>query len=293
VHLGERACERVIAGGVRTGAEVHIERDDRRPRGIKAREELRMISPGPRPGVDFREALGVNLDDCHLAARRSVSLLQLRRLTTDEVSTVAAGCLGGLPVPAALVDALVPRADGLPFLVEELLAAMVQAGELQKTPEGWTLDRSFSVAVPVTFAETVRRRIAAAPGIRGLLGAAAVLGRSFDWRLLPDMIKGDLPEGEKRRRWRHLEDADLAQMLYHYPPGYLSENCAANRIIETVERFEEDLTGKVRVHGPIEATVTVGDAVEVSTARETRGESDPLMTAIESQLRTMLGITAE
>ncbi len=111
--------------------------------------------------------------------------------------------------------------------------------------------------------------------------------------VLPDMIKGDLPEGEKRRRWRHLEDADLAQMLYHYPPGYLSENCAANRIIETVERFEEDLTGKIRVHGPIEAAITVGDAVEVSTAREARGETDPLMTAIESQLRTMLGITAE
>jgi len=37
----------------------------------------------------------------------------------------------------------------------------------------------------------------------------------------------------------------------------------------------------------------VGDPVEVSTGREARGESDPLMTAIESQLRTMLGITAE
>ena len=78
-----------------------------------------------------------------LAARRSASLLQLRRLTTDEVSEVAAGCLGGLPVPAALVEALVTRADGLPFLVEELLAAMVQAGELRKTAEGWMLDRSF------------------------------------------------------------------------------------------------------------------------------------------------------
>ena len=111
--------------------------------------------------------------------------------------------------------------------------------------------------------------------------------------VLPDMIKGDLAEAEQRRRWRHLEDADLAQMLYHYPPGYLSENSAANRIIETVERFEEDLTGKIRVHGPIEAVITVGDPVEVSTGREARGESDPLMTAIESQLRTMLGITAE
>jgi hypothetical protein len=44
------------------------------------------------------------------------------------------------------------------------------------------------------------------------------------------------------------------------------------------------------VHGPVEARVTVGDAIEVSTAREARGEHDPLMSAIEEQLRAMLGI---
>ena len=108
--------------------------------------------------------------------------------------------------------------------------------------------------------------------------------------ILPDIIKGELSEAEKARRWLLLEDADLAQQLYHYPPDYVSEGASNGRIIETVERFEEDLTGRVTVHGPVEARVTVGDAIEVSTAREARGESDPLMAAIEDQLRTMLGI---
>jgi hypothetical protein len=110
--------------------------------------------------------------------------------------------------------------------------------------------------------------------------------------ILPDMIKGDLDESEKARRWRQLEDADLAQQLYHYPPNYVVEGASKSRIIETVERFEEDLTGKVTVHGPVDATVTVGDAIEVSTGREARGEADPLMTAIDAQIRTMLGIPA-
>jgi 1-acyl-sn-glycerol-3-phosphate acyltransferase len=111
--------------------------------------------------------------------------------------------------------------------------------------------------------------------------------------ILPDMIKGELDEAEKARRWRLLEDADLAQQLYHYPPNYVGDGTSKARMIETVERFEEDLTGEVTVHGPVEAKVTVGDAIEVSTGREARGEGDPLMTAIESQLRTMLGIAAE
>jgi 1-acyl-sn-glycerol-3-phosphate acyltransferase len=108
--------------------------------------------------------------------------------------------------------------------------------------------------------------------------------------ILPDMIKGELDEAEKARRWRLLEDADLAQQLYHYPPHYVIEGGPKGRMIETVERFEEDLTGKVTVRGPVEAKVTVGDAIEVSTGRETRGEADPLMAAIEAQLRTMLSL---
>jgi len=111
--------------------------------------------------------------------------------------------------------------------------------------------------------------------------------------ILPDMIKGDLDESEKARRWRLLEDANLAQQLYHYPPDYVTDNAPKARIIETIERMEEDLTGKVTVHGPVEAKITVGDAIEVSTGREARGEADPLMTAIESQLRTMLGLPPE
>lgn len=110
--------------------------------------------------------------------------------------------------------------------------------------------------------------------------------------ILPDMIKGDLPEEEKARRWRLLEDATLAQQLYHYPPGYITDSSPKGRIIETVERFEEDLTGSITVHGPVEATLTVGDAIEVTTARESRGEGDPLMTTIESRLRAMLNIPA-
>jgi 1-acyl-sn-glycerol-3-phosphate acyltransferase len=111
--------------------------------------------------------------------------------------------------------------------------------------------------------------------------------------ILPDMIKGELDEVEKARRWRQLEDAALAQQLYHYPPNYVGDGASKGRIIETIERFEEDLTGKVTVHGPVEAKITVGDAIEVTTAREARGEGDPLMAAIESQLRNMLGLPAE
>ena len=83
------------------------------------------------------------------------------------------------------------------------------------------------------------------------------------------------------------------QQLYHYPPGYVAEGAPPARTIETVERFEEDLSGNVSVHGQVDANISVGEAIEVSTAREARDQSDPLMVAIEDRLREMLGISDE
>ena len=69
-----------------------------------------------------------------------------------------------------------------------------------------------------------------------------------------------------------------------------TSNPLPERLLETVERFEEDLTDHVRVHGPLHATITVGEAIEVPPSRENRGGDDPLMEQIEKQLREMLGL---
>ncbi len=92
------------------------------------------------------------------------------------------------------------------------------------------------------------------------------------------------------RRWKQLADLYLARQLAHYPPDYVRSNPSSERLLETVERFEEDLTDKIRLHGPIHATITVGTAIEVSPTREGRGSTDPLLEQIAEQLKSMLGI---
>jgi hypothetical protein len=110
--------------------------------------------------------------------------------------------------------------------------------------------------------------------------------------ILPDLVKGEIDEAERERRWRHLADAYFAQQLFHYPPDYLGENANDFRLLETVERFEEDLTDRVRTHGAITATITVGEAIAVPATREGRGGDDPLLAEIERQLRAMLGLAS-
>jgi hypothetical protein len=80
----------------------------------------------------------------------------------------------------------------------------------------------------------------------------------------------------------------LAQQLAFYPPGYLADNPTPERLLETVERFEEDLTDIARIHTPVRAVVEVGEAIEVSPERARNADGDPLMSAIREQLEKML-----
>ena len=106
--------------------------------------------------------------------------------------------------------------------------------------------------------------------------------------ILPDMVKGNVDAKERARRWRHLADIYLAQQVSCYPPDYLIERPSVTRILEIVERFEEDLTDKVRAHGNLKAILEVGEAIAVDTTRDRSAEVDPLMARIGDDLQSML-----
>ncbi|HVT89757.1 MAG TPA: 1-acyl-sn-glycerol-3-phosphate acyltransferase [Tepidisphaeraceae bacterium] len=119
-------------------------------------------------------------------------------------------------------------------------------------------------------------------------GTVAARVKRIRAAILPDMVKGDISPIEHKRRWKHLADCYLAMQLVHYPPDYVKSNPSPQRMFETIERFEEDLTDMVRVHGESTVTINVGTAIEVNPNRQGRDETDPLLEAIASQMREML-----
>ncbi|HEX5442618.1 MAG TPA: 1-acyl-sn-glycerol-3-phosphate acyltransferase [Pirellulales bacterium] len=106
--------------------------------------------------------------------------------------------------------------------------------------------------------------------------------------ILPGLIKGDLDNNEVARRWRQLGDCTLAQQLGWYPPGYLNADSPSDRILETVERFEEDLSGRVRTHRPFRVLIDVGEPIAVAAERDRHAAADPLLESIEHGLKAML-----
>jgi 1-acyl-sn-glycerol-3-phosphate acyltransferase len=113
--------------------------------------------------------------------------------------------------------------------------------------------------------------------------------RSLRAVIVPGLAKGDLGEAERKRRWRQLAGIYLAQQLDNYPPDYLAGNPPDERLLETAERFEEDVTDRVSPHGPLAVTITVGEAIPVPPDQG-RAAEGLLLREIERQLREMLGI---
>jgi 1-acyl-sn-glycerol-3-phosphate acyltransferase len=105
--------------------------------------------------------------------------------------------------------------------------------------------------------------------------------------ILVELVDKDLAPADRERLQKQLADCYLAQQLDCYPGDYLAPTTTVDRILETVERFEEDLTDQARVHRPIRAVVEIGEVIAVEGGRG-RGADETLMATIEERMRSML-----
>jgi len=112
--------------------------------------------------------------------------------------------------------------------------------------------------------------------------------KALRMKIVPELTTGELDEKERERRWVHLSRIYLSQQIASYPPEYLVAPTTDTRILETVERLEEDITDRAGVHGPLEVIIEVDEAIEVPIDRPPRGEEDPLMRRLRERMQSML-----
>lgn len=111
--------------------------------------------------------------------------------------------------------------------------------------------------------------------------------------ILPDMAAGKVTDEERARRWLQLRDVYYAQCIALYPRKYLDPGCPPEHLLETVERYVEDLTGELKPFGPLHLRIDVAEAIPV-TSKRTRGEAaeDSLMGQLATKLQQMLDTAA-
>ena len=120
-----------------------------------------------------------------------VSLTQLPRLSRQDVEEmIKAGLAHDTPVPGALLDDVVRRADGVPLFVEEVTRMLIEARMLSAQAPVTTV--APDIEIPSSLRDLLTARLdGLSPSARETVQLAAVLGREFRYELLSAVARQD------------------------------------------------------------------------------------------------------
>lgn len=133
--------------------------------------------------LDVNRPLSRVLED--LVRRRLAHRVSLKRFSEEGVRVLLER-LGGSAPPEPLVKTIFEETDGNPFFVEEVFRHLAEEGRVFDADGGWRSGLEIGeVEVPESLRLVIGRRLERlSEGARKALTAAAVIGRTFDYRLL-------------------------------------------------------------------------------------------------------------
>ncbi len=146
--------------------------------------------------------------------RSNLTAIKLARLTKRQARTlierVATAVEGAAPpasqadrdgartptLSAAMIDAIVARADGIPLYLEELTRAILEPGVARQVEE-----------IPATLADSLMARLDRLSAAKEVAQRASVLGREFSYPLLAAVV--GLEEAALRHGLARLDEAEI------------------------------------------------------------------------------------
>lgn len=146
---------------------------------------------------------------------RLAEVVDLEPLPPDGVRRMVSAIFDDTQVGAEFRDFMHQRTEGNPFVVEEMLKAALDRGDIYRTDEGWDRRPISQLQIPETVRDTILLRLERLDDAQAeVLRAASVLGRSFDHRVLMRMTAVSAHELETA-----LQAATLQQLIEEQPGG--------------------------------------------------------------------------
>ncbi|MDQ0466726.1 DNA-binding winged helix-turn-helix (wHTH) protein/predicted ATPase [Caulobacter ginsengisoli] len=137
-----------------------------------------------------------------------VTALALSRLDRRErISLVAQ--VAGKALPAAVLDQIADRTDGVPLFVEELTKSVLESGLLRAETDRFVLDGTApAFAIPTSLYALLLARLDRPASMRRVAQAGAAIGREFSYGLLRAVCR--LPEDQLQSALAQLVASELA-----------------------------------------------------------------------------------
>jgi predicted ATPase len=117
--------------------------------------------------------------------RAHLTQLSLNRLTRPQVEELVRHVAGGKALPAAVVQQIVARTDGIPLYVEEVTRLVLESGSLEEQAGQYVLSAPVAtVTIPPTLQGALLARLDRLGAAREVAQLGAVIGRQFPYSLL-------------------------------------------------------------------------------------------------------------
>ncbi len=114
-----------------------------------------------------------------------VTMLPLSRLGRRDSAGIIVGVTKGKPLPDAVVEQVLARADGVPLFIEELMSALLESGLLRETTDRYAVDGPLPpLAIPSTLRASLVARLDRLASVKGVAQIGAAIGREFSHELI-------------------------------------------------------------------------------------------------------------
>jgi class 3 adenylate cyclase/predicted ATPase len=124
--------------------------------------------------------------------RSYLSEITVNRLSHAQVEQIVTGMTEGQAFPAAVLQQIIAKTDGVPLFVEEMTKAILESGQLKAVDGHYELTGSLSTfAIPATLQDSLRARLDRLVTAKGVAQMGATIGRQFAYDLLQTVSQLD------------------------------------------------------------------------------------------------------
>jgi class 3 adenylate cyclase/tetratricopeptide (TPR) repeat protein len=114
-----------------------------------------------------------------------VGALNLSKLTRTQSAAMVSALARSKALPAALLEQILTRTDGVPLFVEELTKSILESGELTEAGDHYDYAGSArAVTIPATLRDSLMARLDRFVPVREIAQIGAAIGREFSYELI-------------------------------------------------------------------------------------------------------------
>jgi class 3 adenylate cyclase len=123
---------------------------------------------------------------------RLAQVLELEPLAPEGVARMVSSIFDNTNVGAEFRDFMHARSEGNPFVLEEMLKAAIDRGDIYREEADWQRKPIAELRIPETVRDSILLRVERLPATQAeILRCAAVLGRSFEYQTLIRLSEQD------------------------------------------------------------------------------------------------------